>query len=264
MTDTADPELRPGAAPVDVRRQSPGSPRRERRAGLRWAVALVCAVLGFVLVAQVRATEGIGDRLQAEREEDLARILADLTAESDRLQSEITELRITLLSFENAAEQEELALRSLERRLDDLRILAGIVPAEGEGVMVTVEDPAQAITQDLLVDTVQELRDAGAEAIAVNGVRLVAQSAFSTRNERLLVDGQPLESPYRIAAVGPGETMGEALRIFGGAVATLQSVPGVTVTVETRAQLIVPPRAESVPFVFGEPVPPEEAARPDQ
>ncbi len=236
----------------------------ERRLGLRVATALACAVLGFLLVAQVRAAEGLGDRLAGEREEDLARILSDLSAQSDRLQGEITELRLTLALFESSAESEELALRSLQRRLDDLRILAGTVPAEGPGVQLTVDDPDGLVTQADLVDTVQELRDAGAEAIAVNSTRLIASSAFTTRNGRLLVDGQPLDSPIRLFAVGPAETMAKALGIPGGAIDTLQSSPGVTTTVESLAQLSVPARAEAQPFVFGRPVPAEERSPQDQ
>lgn len=225
----------------------------------RVAVGLACAVLGFLLVAQVRATEGLGDRLEAEREEDLARILADLGTDADRLTAEITELRLTLLAFENDAESEEVALRSLQRRLDELRILAGVVATEGEGLVLTIEDPAGQVGQDLLVDTVQELRDAGAEAIAVNEVRLIVSSAFSTRNNRLVLDGQPLTPPFRIAAVGPADTMGKALQIPGGALDTLQSRPEVATNVEQLAQMIVPARAEPAPFVFGEPVAAAEA-----
>lgn len=225
-----------------------------RSLATRVAVGVACAMLGFLLVAQVRATEGLGDRLEAEREEDLASILADLSAEGDRLTAEITELRLTLLAFENEAESEEVALRSLQRRLDELRILAGVVATEGEGLVLTIEDPAAQIRQDLLVDTVQELRDAGAEAIAVNGIRLVVSSAFSTRNNRLVLDGQPLVPPFRIAAVGPAETMGKALQIPGGALDTLQSRSQVSTSVEQLAQMIVPARAEPAPFVFGEPV----------
>lgn len=222
---------------------------------LQAAVALACAVVGFLLVAQVRATENLGERLEAEREEDLAQILADLSAQTDRLQSEYTELQLTLLAFESTAENEALARRSLQRRLDELRILAGVVPAEGEGVMFTVTDPERAVTQELMVDTVQELRDAGAEALAVNDVRLIASSAFVTRNGRLVVDGHPLEPPYRIAAVGPADTMAKALAIPGGAVDSLESAAGVSTVVEQRAQVTVPARAEQVPFVFGDPVP---------
>lgn len=230
---------------------------RAGRFALRLGVALACGLLGFVLVAQVRATENVGDRLEAERQEDLARILSEVTAQSDRLQQEVAELRLTLVEFETSAEREELARRSLERRLDDLRVLTGVTPVEGEGVVLTVEDPQVEVGQDLFVDTVQELRDAGAEAIAINDVRMVASSAFTTRNERVLLDRQLLEQPYRVVAVGPAETIATALAIPGGVVDTLHLVAGVTAAVETRDDLVVPAAGDPPAFVFGEPVQPE-------
>jgi len=258
--DTRD-ALETSTEPVGGEPAAPPAPppsRSLRHVLAQAAVALACALLGFLLVAQVRATENLGERLEGEREEDLAQILADLSAQTDRLQSEYTELQLTLLAFESTAENEALARRSLQRRLDELRILAGVVPAEGEGIMVTVTDPGRAVTQELMVDAIQELRDAGAEALAVNDVRLVASSAFVTRNGRLVVDGQPLDPPYRIAAVGPADTMAKALEIPGGAVDSLESVTGVSTTVEQRAQITVPARAEPVPFVFGDPVPSDQ------
>ncbi|MDP8970618.1 MAG: DUF881 domain-containing protein [Actinomycetota bacterium] len=251
MTETIGPEVRSTAATV-------AGGERQRRLWPQLAVALACGVLGFLLVAQVRATEQLGERLEAEREEDLAQILADLTSESDRLQSEITELRLTLLAFETSAQGEQLALRSLQDRLDDVRILAGTVAAEGEGIVLTIDDPGAEITQELLVDTIQELRDAGAEAIALNDVRLVVSSAFATRNDRLLVDDEPIEAPYRVVAIGPAETMAKALAIPGGAVDSLEAKPGVMASVQSVEQLAVPARGEPAPFVFGEPVPPGE------
>lgn len=229
---------------------------------LRIAAILLSGLLGLLLVAQVQGGEGLGDRLASEREEDLAAILADLSAEADRLQTEITEVRLTLIEFESSAERDELALRSLRERLDELRILAGVVAAEGEGVTLTITDPGARVGSDLLVDAVQELRAAGAEAISVNDVRLVASSWFATRNGRLVVDGQPVQAPYRIAAVGPGQTMAKALDIPGGVIDGLVLLPEVSATVETLAQLVVPARPEPVPFVFGEPVNPEPATAP--
>lgn len=225
---------------------------------MRAAVALACGLLGFALIAQVQATEELGDRLATEREEDLARILASLNEESDRLQGEITDLRLTLMALETSAEREEVAIRSLERRLDDLGILAGTLEAEGSGIAVTIDDPGGAVSQEDLVDFVQELRDAGAEAIAVNGHRLVVSSAFVLRNDRLVLDGQPLDAPYRIVAVGGGETMAKALDIPGGAVATLVQKDA-TVDVETLAEVTVPARSQTTAFVFGEPVPADAA-----
>lgn len=245
---------------TDVAEQSPDATGPARTSLLRIATVLAFAVAGFLLVAQFRASEDLGERLDIEREEDLAQILADLGAQSDRLQEEITSLRLTLLGFENSAESEELALRSLRRRLNELRILAGTVAVEGQGVRMTVEDPALQVTQELMVDTIQELRDAGAEAIAVNEVRLVASSSFTTRNERLLVDGGPLEAPITITAIGPADTIAKAMAIPGGAVDSLQSRPQVAVRIESLEQLTIPARAEPTPFVFGQPVPAEPAS----
>jgi uncharacterized protein YlxW (UPF0749 family) len=118
-----------------------------KHARIRSAMAIACAMVGFLLVAQVRTTEGLRDRLATEREEDLARILADLARESDRLQAELTEGRLTLAVVQNSAQSRELALATLQRRLDDLRILAGVVPAEGQGVELVVRDPDRLLLQ---------------------------------------------------------------------------------------------------------------------
>src|SRR5680860_916904 len=188
---------------------------------LRIGAAVASGLLGFLLIAQLQGTEDLGDRL--------------------------------------AGERDELALRSLRRRLDDLRILAGVVATEGEGLTLTVSDPGRRVGPELLVDTVQELRAAGAEAIAVNGVRLVSSSWFAARNGRLVVDGQPLDAPYRIAVVGPAQTMAKALHRPGGVTDNLALQPEVEAVVEVLAQLEVPPRPEPVPFFFGEPLHPETA-----
>ncbi len=226
---------------------------------LRVASVLACAALGFLLVTQLRATEDVGERLDVEREEDLAQILADLSTESDRLQGEITSLRLTLLAFENSAEGEDLALRSLQSRLAELQVLAGTVAVDGEGVRLTVDDPEAQVTQDLLVDAVQELRDAGAEAIAVNDIRLIASSAFTTRNGKVVLDGTPLAAPLTIDAIGPSDTIAKALAIPGGALDSLQSRPQVVATVESLEELTIPRRPDPMPFVYGEPVPPDTA-----
>lgn len=255
MTSTAAQSQQP-PAPSEQPASDPARPSASPP-WVRVASVLACAALGFLLVTQLRATENVEARLDVEREEDLAQILADLSAESDRLQGEITSLRLTLLAFENSAEGEDLALRSLQSRLAELQVLAGTVPVEGEGVRLTVEDPESQVTQELLVDTVQELRDAGAEAIAVNEVRLIASSAFTTRNGKVVLDGTPLQAPLTINAIGPPDTIAKALAIPGGAVDSLQSRPQVTAVVESLEELTIPQRPEPMPFVYGEPLPPD-------
>lgn len=241
-------------------RQEATPPARGGVPWLRLGIALASATLGFVLVAQVRATETFDERLAVEREEDLAVILSDLTQRSDALQSEISDLRLLLFEYESSAEAEDLARRSLEQRLEDLRVLSGEAPVEGEGLVLDIADPLGQVSHERLVDVVHELRDSGAEAIDVEGVRLVASSAFSEANERLVVDGEPLEEPYRVAAVGPSGAMASALALPGGALDALSSLPEVEPRVEELAQLSVPARAGRASFIYAEPVPDEAAS----
>jgi len=258
MTGRHPPAHRPPSPrPPQPTPAAPGSAPAGAGPLLRLAVAVVCGLVGFLLVAQVRATEGIGERLAGEREEDLARILADLTAESDRLQREIVDLELGLADLEDDQRGQLAARESLRERLEDLRILAGTVPVVGEGVVLTVEDPERAVGQDQLVDTVQELRDAGAEAIAVGETRLVASSSFVTSVDGLLLDGAPIAPPYRIAAIGPADALAPALEIPGGAADTLGARPGVRIRIEARDELELPARDEPVTFEVGRPVPTE-------
>jgi uncharacterized protein YlxW (UPF0749 family) len=87
---------------------------------------------------------------------------------------------------------------------------------------------------------VQELRDAGAEAIAVNGRRVGGTTAFSARGGAVTVDGQEVAQPYEVLAIGDPATLEVGLRIPGGAVDTLDALKGTKITVERRSEVGVP------------------------
>lgn len=271
MTDTSQrtpPEVPAAEGGPATAATAPGDPvtegparaedrsRRPFARVLRVAIVVVCGLIGFVLVAQVRAAEDFDQRLAVEREEDLTRILSNLARQSDELARQITERRLLLYEFEVNSEREQLAVNSLQQRLDDLRVLGGTVEVVGnEGVRLTIDDPLGVVGQDRMVDVVQELRDAGAEAIAINRVRLVAQSAVTTRNDQLVLDGHLLESPYVIEAIGPARALSQGLAIAGGVESSLRARDGVDVNTETLAQVRLPARTTPVPFVYAEPVP---------
>lgn len=213
---------------------------RLRRTGARALVALSAGLVGFLLAAQLRATEGVTERLEAESEEDLTRIFASLNEESAALRDEISELRLELAALESSAARDQLAREAAARQLEALEILAGLVPARGPGVGVRIQDPAGAFEYGLLLDLVQELRDAGAEAIAVNGRRVGARTAFSSRRGQVAVDDQVVSAPYEVVAIGDPATLEVGLRIPGGAADTLGALQGVTVELERRSEVLVP------------------------
>jgi uncharacterized protein YlxW (UPF0749 family) len=96
-------------------------------------------------------------------------------------------------------------------------VLAGTLPATGPGVRITVTVPESGISLNNLLDGIEELRDAGAEAMEINdSVRVVAQTSFETADGGIEVDGRLLTPPFVIDAIGDPDGLSTALRFPGG------------------------------------------------
>jgi uncharacterized protein YlxW (UPF0749 family) len=188
---------------------------------MKVAAVALCALLGVSLAAQLRRNERNG-ALPGARQEDLVRILDDLDNREQRLRAEINELQDRRRSLSSAAEGSQTVQEDLERRAQELGILAGTTPAEGQGLALTFRERTSPVTADLILDAVEELRGAGAEAMQISGrtgspVRIVASTAFlDVENGALLVGNRTLTGPYTLLAIGEPETMRAALAIPGG------------------------------------------------
>ncbi len=101
-----------------------------------------------------------------------------------------------------------------------------------------VRDPEDAVVAADLLDAVQELRDAGAEAIQVGEVRITASSAFLDVSAGIQADGQVLRPPYAMQAIGDPQLMETAMRIPGGVVQRLEAQDA-TVTVTQLQEVTV-------------------------
>ncbi|HZN16529.1 MAG TPA: DUF881 domain-containing protein [Acidimicrobiales bacterium] len=217
-------------------------------------VILLTAVMGFLLVGQLRGTERFRRRLEAESEGDLTRILASLNTEADSLRDEVSALKLQLVRLETSSARDQASVDAADDELRALQVLAGSVAVSGPGIVLSVEDPRGAVGYDTLIDIVQELRDAGAEAIGVNDHRVGAASAFANRKGGVSLDGTPLAPPYRIAAIGPATTLEGGLKIPGGAVDVLESLPGVHVEVDRSAKVDLPPLDHPPAFRAARPI----------
>ena len=114
--------------------------------------------------------------------------------------------------------------------------------------------PNGSVTYDTLIDVVQELRDAGAEALAVNDVRIGVATAFAERDSKVSVDGTVLTAPYRVSAIGQPATLDGGLKIPGGAVDAISTTKGVRVDVTRRVEVRLPALARPPEFDAARPV----------
>ncbi|OIK06584.1 DUF881 domain-containing protein [Streptomyces monashensis] len=211
-------------------------PPRFTRAQL--IVALLLFGLGFGLAVQVASNSDTDSALRGARQEDLVRILDELDSRTQRLEDEKQGLEKQRQELQSSSDQAAEARKQTAEKERQLGILAGTVAAQGPGITMTVEDPKGAVKADMLLDAVQELRAAGAEAIQLNGVRVVTNTYFADSGNGVSVDGNKIKAPYRFMVIGKPQDLEPALNIPGGVVQTLEKEQA-TVTVERSDKIVV-------------------------
>jgi uncharacterized protein YlxW (UPF0749 family) len=226
-----------------------GSPRATRANLL---AMLLAGALGFAIITQVRQTSIQG--LENLREDELVRIFAGVDLDGERLANEIRGLESSLELLRSQSTNEAEAQRAAKERLDTLGILAGTARATGTGIVLTIGDPDGKVTGPLVLDTIQELRGAGAEAIQVNDVRVVSNTWFSEVDGGLSVSGTTVRPPYVIRAIGDGSTLAGAMEIPGGVTASVRRVGGTT-DVQVREEVEVDALLTLAPPQYARPVP---------
>lgn len=201
--------------------RAPTGPRRRLLATLRpratrgqLLAALLCAVLGFALVVQVR--QNSGGNLSTLRQNELVALLDRISAQSAALDQEARKLQAERDRLRSGAAGSAAAEQAARERLEVLAILAGTAPATGPGITLQISDPDRKVSAAVLLDTLQELRDAGAEAVQVGPVRVVASTAFTDTSDGVAADGTVLDPPYVFRVIGDPDTLAAALAIPGG------------------------------------------------
>ena len=247
----SDPRAGTGpGAPGTARRKLVSALRTPSRAQL--VVGVLLAALGFAAVTQVRSYE-VNDSYAGYREQELIDVLNGLAGSTQRAEAELQRLEETRSRLQSDTSAEQAAVEQARTEIDNLEVLAGTVPVTGPGIRITITEETGEVDIGSMLDTVQEMRAAFAEAMQVNGqVRVVASTSFEDGIGGIYVDGQLLEPPYVIDVIGDPATLvggmtfpdgpGDQLRADGASVALeeLQSLDIESVVEPARPQFAQP------------------------
>ncbi|HSF97652.1 MAG TPA: DUF881 domain-containing protein [Ornithinibacter sp.] len=248
-------EPEPGAEPEPGRERLRSAVVRPSRRQV--VVAALLAVLGFAFVVQVRDTAA-NDTYAGLRESELVEVLDGLTGTAERARREVDRLEARRDELADENQARFAALDEAEQRVRTLNIIAGLVPVTGPGLRMTINESSSRVNVGSLLDTVQELRTAGAEAIEINdSIRLGADSSFDNAVGGIEVDGQLLEPPYVIEVIGDPHVLRSALEFSTGPIETLETYDGATVDVEELEAVQItsvrePTRPEHAEFGTGQ------------
>ena len=208
---------------------------RSRSAQL--TLTLVLLLLGAVVMIQFRTQGTLASAKIAESATDQTTIIANLANANDELRREAQTLGQQEAEYQRALEQNDptSALADLSR----LRVITGETEVSGSGIELRVSYP---IRPEEVQDVVNEFRNAGAEALAVNGIRVVARSAVSASGDQTVLDGSTLDLPIIFVAIGDPDALDRALGRVGGMVSYLRTTyPSADITLAKRSRVTLPP-----------------------
>lgn len=174
-------------------------------------VSLVCIISGMLLALDLknhfRETNPVSRRNQS-----LVQVIHSQEEKNTQLEAEIAKIRRELDQVQKNQASGQGFLGDLQKQLEVLKFESGLTPVSGPGVVITLTDQEKARTSDnpdnylihysSILYIVSELKAAGAEAIAVNDVRVVGTSDIRCAGTVILVNGKEMAPPYTVKAIG--------------------------------------------------------------
>jgi uncharacterized protein YlxW (UPF0749 family) len=216
---------------------------------------LLCLVLGVAIVTQARQNES-GDSLETARPADLLVLLDSLRQREATLSTEVADLQNTLNRLQASGNTDQAAIESAQARLAALSILTGAVGAAGPGVTIKIDDPGPGVSPEVMLDVINELRAAGAEAIQVNDVHQSVRVGVDTwvvgSAGSLTIDTKGFSPPYSILAIGDPPTLAAAMNIPGGAEDSVKRV-GARMSVQQADHVEVTTLRQPKPHQYAQP-----------
>lgn len=194
---------------------------RPGRGQLTVGVILMLTALLIVMTLKSQAAQSSYSNL---RRTELIQLLDNLSAETRRLEADIRDLQRTRDELASGAEGIDAARAEANRRLDELKIIAGTIPVHGPGVRITISDPENRVSPELLLDGLEELRDAGAEVMEINNLVRVTASTWLGLDAQgqVIADSQVISEPIIFEVIGDPATLEAGARFRGGLVSEIE------------------------------------------
>lgn len=213
-------------------------------------IAAVALILGLLVVIQLRSQAG-GSGLAELSSQDLTILVANLNARNDQLRREGSSLEAELATLTQNRSRGDASIDEISADLERVRAYAGLDPVGGPGVDISIRG---AIDGPGVEELINELRNAGAEAIATGGVRVVAGVVVTGAAGEAQVDGVRLGVAFELAAIGAPDKLTGSLTRSGGVIAQLAATqPDVIVTVTPIDRLELPATTRTLVPAHGHP-----------
>lgn len=204
-------------------------------------VFIVCIVLVSVMLMQFRTVEQTDiTEIENMRESELRTALAEWKTKYEEIATQLEDINQRIEGYNKTIEDNEAASELIDEELTESNILVGKTDVYGEGVVVTLSDGTKKVTASDLINLVNELRYAGAEAIAINEIRVLAMTDIIDMADYsyIMVNLQRLQGPYVVKAIGDKDYMSTVLQLKGSGF--IDTTTGINVNLEAKNRVNIP------------------------
>lgn len=216
----------------------------------RLSIAAVALLLGVLVVGQLRS-QSANTGLASQTAQDLTLLVANLNTVNTELRGEVQTLERQLASLTDKRSRGQSAAGQLREDLDRIQAWAGLRDVTGAGVSVLVSGE---IDGQGVEDFLNELHNAGAEAISVDGVRFVSGSVVAGPVGALSLENSPLGASFEIRAIGSPQILTGSLTRAGGIIAQLSvSFPKLDISVTPLDAISIPATQRDLTPIHGQP-----------
>lgn len=207
-------------------------------------ILIVCIVLVAVMLMQFRTVEQTDiTEIENMRESELREALVEWKTKYEEIEAQLEEVNSKIEEYNKTIDDNEATAELIDEELKESNMLVGKTDVYGPGVIVTLSDTDdfQFIAEDL-IELVNELRDAGAEAISINGIRVLANTDIVDLFDYTVIgiNLQRTESPYVVKAIGDQEYMSSLLNLKGSGFVNRYNTLGRSVSLEIEDRVEIP------------------------
>lgn len=225
-------------------------PNDATRLRSRLSVAAVATLLGLLTIGQLRGQAGVPG-LSALSATELTQLIANLTTGNDQLRAQVGELQRQEAHLVDTKQRGETTVGELSSDLERILAWSGSTAVAGQGILITVDGP---IGGDGVEDILNELRNAGAEAIAVDGVRVVAGVVVAGTPGELSIENEAIGNAFEIRAIGSPQILTGTLTRTGGVIAQVGTTyPLARLTVTPIETMTLPASDRTSPPAYAQP-----------
>lgn len=231
-------------------------------------VGIIALIIGLLFTIQATTNRGThkGGLVPLAKAQDLERELKKVRNDKDEAIVELRDLEDELEKIKNKKADEDYVLKGMIAELEKYKISAGAVDVHGKGVTITIRraDPSELIAGEeinwdlnfenqALLNMVNRLKDAGAEAISINGNRIISSTEISLAGEHININSRPTAPPYIIKVIGNPKTIKSAISIRFGIVELL-SEAGYKVAIAKKEDIEIQRYSGVTKYRYAKPV----------